>query len=255
MLGGTAGRTTLNGEGLQHEDGHSHLMSATIPNCVSYDPTYNFELAVIIREGLRRMITEQEDVFYYLTLMNENYQHPEMPEGAEEGILRGLYLLRGAENAKVQLLGSGTILREVIAGADLLREDFGVEADVWSVPSFTELRRDGLEAERWNLLHPGEEARVAYVESCLGDAPVVAATDYMRSFADQIRPWVKAPYRVLGTDGYGRSDYRKTLRSFFEVDRHHVVLAALTELGKTEEAKKAIESYGIDTERPAPWRV
>jgi pyruvate dehydrogenase E1 component len=255
LLGGTAGRTTLNGEGLQHEDGHSHLISATIPNCVSYDPTYSFELAVIIREGLRRMFTEQEDVFYYLTLMNENYQHPAMPEGAEEGILRGMYLLRGAENAQVQLLGSGTILREVLAAADLLQEDFGVAADVWSVPSFTELRRDGMEAERWNLFHPGEEQRVAYVESCLGDAPVVAATDYMRSFADQIRPWVRAPYRVLGTDGYGRSDYRKTLRSFFEVDRHHVVLAALTELGNTEDAKKAIEKYGIDTDRPAPWRV
>jgi pyruvate dehydrogenase E1 component len=185
-----------------------------------------------------------------------------MPDGAEEGILRGLYLLRGAENAKVQLLGSGTILREVIAGADLLREDFGVEADVWSVPSFTELRREAMEAERWNTLHPGEEAKSTWVQDQLGGrpGPVVAATDYMRSYADQIRPWVEAPYRVLGTDGYGRSDYRKTLRSFFEVDRHHVALAALTELAKTGEVdadapKKAIESYGIDTERPAPWRV
>ena len=165
LLGGTAGRTTLNGEGLQHEDGHSHLLSATIPNCVSYDPTYNFELAVIIREGLRRMITEQEDVFYYLTLMNENYQHPAMPEGAEEGILRGMYLLHGAGegDAKVQLLGSGTILREVLAGAELLRDDFGVEADVWSVPSFTELRREGMEADRWNTLHPGEEPKGTWI--------------------------------------------------------------------------------------------
>ena len=214
---------------------------------------------MIIREGLRRMMDEQEDVFYYLTLMNENYQHPPMPEGAEEGILRGLYLLHAAEDgaAKVQLLGSGTILREVLAGAELLRDDFGVESDVWSVPSFTELRRDGMEVDRWNLFHPGEEARTSYVESSLEGrtGPVVAATDYMRAFADQIRPWVHAPYRVLGTDGFGRSDYRKTLRSFFEVDRHHVALAALTELGKTAEAKQAIEKYGIDTERPAPWRV
>jgi pyruvate dehydrogenase E1 component len=186
-----------------------------------------------------------------------------MPEGAEEGILRGMYLLRGAaKKAKVQLLGSGTILREVLAGADLLRDDFGIEADVWSVPSFTELRREGLEADRWNTLHPGEEARLTWIESSLGDrpGPVIAATDYMRSFADQIRPWVSAPYRVLGTDGYGRSDYRKTLRSFFEVDRHHVALAALTELAKAGEVDasapaKAIESYGIDPERPAPWRV
>jgi pyruvate dehydrogenase E1 component len=264
LLGGTAGRTTLNGEGLQHEDGHSHLLSSTIPNCVSYDPTYGFEVAVIIREGLRRMLGEQEDVFYYLSLMNENYQHPPMPEGAEEGILRGMYLLEAAEGdgPRVQLMGSGTILREVLAGAHLLREDFGVSTDIWSVPSFTELRRDGMEAERWNLLHPGEEPRTAYVETALSghDGPVVAATDYMRAFADQIRPWVKAPYRVLGTDGFGRSDYRKTLRSFFEVDRHYVALAALTELAAAGEVdkgapKKAIESYGIDAERPAPWRV
>src|SRR4051795_12120327 len=262
LLGGTAGRTTLNGEGLQHEDAHSHLLSATIPNCVSYDPTYNFELAVIIREGLRRMFTEQEDVFYYLTLMNENYQHPAMPEGAEEGILRGMYLLRPAEQAKVQLMGSGTILREVLAGADLLAEDFGVQADVWSVPSFTELRREGMEVDRWNTLHPGEKAKSNWIGEQLGSrpGPVIAATDYMRSYADQIRPWVDAPYRVLGTDGFGRSDYRKTLRSFFEVDRHHVALAALTELAKTGDVdadapKKAIESYGIDPERPAPWRV
>ena len=197
LLGGTAGRTTLNGEGLQHEDGHSHLLSATIPNAVSYDPTYDFELAVIIREGLRRMIGEQEDVFYYLTLMNENYQHPAMPEGAEEGILRGMYLLRAAGEgaAKVQLLGSGTILREVLAGAELLRDDFGVDADVWSVPSFTELRREGMEAERWNTLHPGEEPKGTWVSRQLGGrpGPVIAATDYMRAYADQIRPWIDAP--------------------------------------------------------------
>src|SRR3954471_8018754 len=196
LLGGTAGRTTLNGEGLQHEDGHSHLLSSTIPNCVSYDPTYGYELAVIIHEGLRRMIGEQEDVFYYLTLMNENYQHPAMPEGAEDGILRGIYKLREGKDAKIQLLGSGVILREVIAGADLLRDDFGVEADVFSVTSFTELRRDGIGAERWSTLHPGEDARVPYVSSVLDDRPAVAATDYMRTFADQIRPWVPGAYRV-----------------------------------------------------------
>jgi pyruvate dehydrogenase E1 component len=208
------------------------------------------------------MITEQEDVFYYLTLMNENYQHPAMPEGAEEGILRGIYLLRGGTDAKVQLMGSGTILREVIAGADLLESDFGVSADIWSVPSFTELRREGMEVERWNTLHPGEEPKATWLETSLAghDGPVVAATDYMRSYADQIRPWVPGSFRVLGTDGFGRSDYRKTLRSFFEVDRHHVVLAALTELAKTGDVDagapaQAIEKYGIDPERPAPWRV
>ncbi len=264
LLGGTAGRTTLNGEGLQHEDGHSHVLYSVVPNCVAYDPAYGYEVAVIIREGLRRMMGEQEDVYYYLTLMNENYRHPPMPEGAEEGILRGMYLLQAADGdgPRVQLLGSGTILRESLAAAELLREDFGVGADVWSVPSFTELRRDGMEAERWSLLHPGEEPRPSYVEQALAghDGPVVASTDYMRAFADQIRPWVRAPYRVLGTDGYGRSDYRKALRSFFEVDRHHIALAALTELAAAGEVDKgapakAIQSYGIDTERPAPWRV
>jgi pyruvate dehydrogenase E1 component len=266
LLGGTSGRTTLNGEGLQHEDGHSHLLSATIPNCVSYDPAYGYEVAVIVQDGLRRMLAEQEDVFYYLTLMNENYRHPAMPEGAEEGIRRGMYRLVGAQASQaaphVRLLGSGTILREVLAAAEVLREDWGVSADVYSVTSFTELRREGMEAERWNLLHPDEEPRRAWVESVLegADGPVVAATDYMRSFADQIRPWVHAPYRVLGTDGFGRSDYRKTLRDFFEVDRHHVALAALTSLaaeGAVESAVpgKAIRSYGIDPERPAPWRV
>ncbi|MEA2184912.1 MAG: pyruvate dehydrogenase component, partial [Solirubrobacteraceae bacterium] len=266
LLGGTAGRTTLNGEGLQHEDGHSHLLSATIPNCVSYDPTYGYEVAVIVQEGLRRMLGEQEDVFYYLTLMNENYAHPAMPEGAQEGILRGMYRVAEPEPSagapRVRLLGSGTILREVLAAAELLREDWGVAADVYSVTSFTELRREGMEVERWNLLHPDEEPRRAWVETTLegADAPVVAATDYMRAFADQIRPWVHAPYRVLGTDGFGRSDYRKALRDFFEVDRHHVVLAALTSLaaeGAVDAAVpgKAIHSYGIDPERPAPWRV
>jgi pyruvate dehydrogenase E1 component len=267
LLGATAGRTTLNGEGLQHEDGHSHILSSVIPNCISYDPTYSYEVAVIIQDGLRRMLTEQEDVFYYITLMNENYEHPAMPEGAREGILKGMYPLRAAEGAdggkktappRVQLLGSGTILREVIAGADLLQE-YGVAADIWSCPSFTELRRDGLDAERWNMLHPDQPRRKSYVEQCLGgrEGPVLAATDYMKAFADGIRPFVPGRYKVLGTDGFGRSDYRRKLREFFEVDRRFVALAALQALaedGKVEASvpADAIRKFGIDPEKPNP---
>jgi pyruvate dehydrogenase E1 component len=269
LLGGTAGRTTLNGEGLQHEDGHSHLLASTVPNVVSYDPTWAYEVAVIVQDGLRRMLAEQEDVFYYLTLMNENYEHPPMPSGAEEGIVRGMYLLREGSPAgrgskkspRVQLLGSGTILREVIAAADLLGDDFGVTADVWSAPSFTELRREGLAAERWNMLHPGEQPRVSYVESCLADrqGPVVAATDYVKAFADQIRAFVPRRYRVLGTDGFGRSDYRRKLRSFFEVDRHFVAVAALQALAQdgavpAATVTQAIDKYGIDPDKPDPAR-
>jgi pyruvate dehydrogenase E1 component len=257
LLGGTAGRTTLNGEGLQHEDGHSHIQASLIPNCVAYDPTYAYEVAVIIRDGLRRMYAEQEDVFFYLTLMNENYPHGPLPEGVEEGILRGMYLLRDAgSEAKVQLMGSGTILREVEAAAELLESDFGVKANVWSATSFTEMRRNGMETERWNLLHPGEEQRVPYVASALdGHAgPLVAASDYIRAFPDQIRAYIgDRSFTALGTDGYGRSDFRATLRSFFEVDRHHVVLAGLRELGDDKAAKQAIKKYGIETESEAPW--
>jgi pyruvate dehydrogenase E1 component len=257
----------LNGEGLQHEDGHSHLLSSTIPNCVSYDPTYGYEVAVIVREGLRRMVAEQEDVFYYLTLMNENYPHPAMPEGAEEGILKGMYLLREGEgeggSPRVQLMGSGTILREVLAGADLLREDFGVAADVWSVTSFTELHREGMAAERWSRLHPADDPRPSYVEQSLAgrEGPVVASTDYVRTYAEQIRPFVKGRrYEVLGTDGFGRSDYRVKLRRFFEVDRHHVAIAALRALadeGEVDRGKvaEAIERYGVDPDAPPPWTV
>jgi len=264
LLGGTAGRTTLNGEGLQHEDGHSHVLAATIPNCVSYDPTFSYEVAVIVHDGLRRMYEKQEDIFFYITLMNENYEHPAMPEGAEAGILKGMYLFREGpptdEKAlRVQLLGSGTILREVIAAADLLAADFGVAADIWSVPSFTELRREGLDAERWNLLHPTEKPRMSYVEACLADrrGPVVAATDYMKAFADQIRPFVPGRYRVLGTDGFGRSDYRKKLRSFFEVDRHFVTVAALKSLSDqgavpASIVAEALGRYGIHPEKPNP---
>jgi pyruvate dehydrogenase E1 component len=257
LLGGTAGRTTLNGEGLQHEDGHSHLQAALIPNCVAYDATYGYELAAIIREGMRRMHTEQEDVFFYLTLMNENYSHPAMPDGAEAGILRGAYPLRTREDARLQLMGSGAILREVEAGADLLEADFGVVADVWSATSFTELRRDGMAVERWNRLHPGETPRTPYIAEALEgrSGPIVAATDYIRAFPDQIRPFVgDRAFTSLGTDGFGRSDRRSVLRRFFEVDRHHVVVAALRALGDEREAAQAIQRYEIDPEGEPPWQ-
>ena len=264
LIGGTAGRTTLNGEGLQHEDGHSHVLASVIPNCVAYDPTYAYEVAVIVRDGLRRMCTEQEDVFYYLTVMNENYAHPALPDGAEDGILKGMYLLHEApagDGPKVQLLGSGAILREVEAGAELLASDFGVAADVWSVTSFTELRRDGIEVERWNRFHPTEPQRRPHVEECLAgrDGPAVAATDYIRTFADQIRQFVPSRYTVLGTDGFGRSDYRVKLRQFFEVDRFHVAAAALKALadeGTIEPSvvQDAIQRYGIDAGSTPPWR-
>jgi pyruvate dehydrogenase E1 component len=267
LIGGTAGRTTLNGEGLQHEDGHSHILSSMIPNCVSYDPTFAYEVAVIVQDGLRRMYADQEDVYYYLTVMNENYPHPAMPEGVEKGILRGLYLLReGPEparkkgGARVQLLGSGTILREVIAAADLLQSDFGVTADVWSAPSFTELRRNGLAVERWNLLHPAETPRQSFVAEQLGArpaGPVVAATDYVKAFADGIRAFVPRRYTALGTDGYGRSDYRRKLRYHFEVDRHFVTVAALRALADegtvpAGTVADAIARYGIDPDKPNP---
>jgi pyruvate dehydrogenase E1 component len=272
MLGGTAGRTTLNGEGLQHQDGHSHLMSAMIPNCVSYDPTFAYELAVIIHDGMRRMYIEQEDVFYYLTLMNENYAHPAMPEGAEAGILKGMYLLKeaviqeAAESSQakpvVQLMGSGTILREVIEAAQLLENDFGVSSDIWSVTSFSELRRDGIDCERWNMLHPEDQPRFSHVEQCMADrdGPVIAATDYMRSFADQIRGFLPNHFKVLGTDGFGRSDTRKNLRQFFEVDRFYITVAALKALADegtvdASEVSRAIALYNINPDKPNPVTV
>ena len=262
----------MNGEGLQHEDGHSHLLASTIPNCVSYDPTYAYELAVIIQDGLRRMHKEQEDVYYYITVMNENYAHPAMPEGVEKGILRGMYLLSPAAKAgkaaknklRIQLMGCGTILREVIAGAELLEKDFGVSADIWSVTSFNELRRDGIEATRWNMLHPDAEPKRSYVEQCLRDhvGPVIAATDYMKVFADQIRAYLPQPalYSVLGTDGFGRSDTRRALRGFFEVDRRYVAVAALKALADQEalpqkKVVEAIRKYGVDPEKPNPPKV
>ena len=273
LLGGTAGRTTLNGEGLQHEDGHSHILAGTIPNCISYDPTFAYEVVTIIRDGMRRMYEQQEDVYYYVTLMNENYPHPGLAEAgpdAEAGILKGLYKLKDGGKAskkglRVQLMGSGTILREVMAAADLLKADFGVTADLWSATSYNELRRDGMASERWNLLHPTEPRRKSWVETCLegNEGPVIASTDYMRNYADQVREYVQAAgrrYVVLGTDGFGRSDYRVKLRRFFEVDRFYVTVAALKALAdegtlKPAVVAEAIAKYGLDTERAAPWTV
>ena len=266
LIGATSGRTTLNGEGLQHEDGHTHLMAATVPSCVAYDPTFGYELAVILQDGLRRMYQDQESVFYYVTTLNENYHHPAMPEGAEEGIRKGMYLLRPsarrAKKKRVQLLGCGAILREVLAAAELLEDDHGIAADVWSVTSFTELRRDGLRAERHNRLHPEAEAQRSYVAECLDDTagPVVASSDYMRSFPDQIRAFVPRRYTVLGTDGYGRSDTRECLRRFFEVDRHYVTVAALKALADdgivpNREVGEALTRYGIDPSKADPTTV
>jgi pyruvate dehydrogenase E1 component len=262
LIGGTAGRTTLAGEGLQHQDGHSLVAASTVPNCHSYDPTYAYELAVIVQDGLRRMIGEQEDVFYYITCMNENYVQPPMPAGVEDGILRGMYLLDVNESPgkiRVQLMGSGTILREVIAAAELLMDDFGIPADVWSVTSFNELRRDALEVERWNHLHPDEPQRKTYVEQCFGDrpGPYVAATDYMKIVADQIQGWVPGNFYSLGTDGYGRSDARKALREHFEVDRRFIAITALNALAEDgvldqKTVGQAIKKYGIDPDRPDP---
>jgi pyruvate dehydrogenase E1 component len=266
LLGGTAGRTTLNGEGLQHEDGHSHMISATIPNCVSYDPTFGYEVAVIIQDGLRRMYAEQQDVYYYLTVMNENYAQPAMPDGAAPDIIKGMYLFRAGEKKskapRVQLLGSGTIFREVIAAADLLKSDWGVEADLWSCPSFTELARDCMRVTRESMLNPTAKPKEAHAESCLKGTtgPVIAATDYMRAFADQIRACVGRRYVVLGTDGFGRSDTREKLRRFFEVDRYYVTVAALKALADegtlpASKAAEAMKKYGIDPKKPAPWTV
>lgn len=273
LIGATAGRTTLNGEGLQHQDGHSHLLASTIPNCVTYDPTYSYELAVIIQDGLRRMYGEKESVFYYITTMNENYTHPDMPAGAEKGILKGMYLLEDGSSKqykvdkpvneeRVRLLGSGTILREVREAAVILRDKYQVACDVWSVTSYNELRREALDLTRWNMLHPGKKAKVPYITKCLDGhkGPVIASSDYMRICADQVREFVPASFRVLGTDGFGRSDTRQSLRRFFEVDRNYVVLATLTELaGKglfgAEQLSKAIKDLGIDPDKANPTTV
>ncbi|MFK5985436.1 MAG: pyruvate dehydrogenase (acetyl-transferring), homodimeric type [Pseudomonadota bacterium] len=263
LIGATAGRTTLAGEGLQHQDGHSQLMAATIPNCISYDPTFSYELAVIINDGMRRMHHNQENVFYYITVMNENYHQPEMPKAVEEGILKGMYLLQGGgkRRKKVQLMGSGTILREAIAAAEILGNDWSIDADVWSITSYNELTREAQEIDRWNRLHPLKEPQVSYIEKSLKNhrGPVISVTDYNKAYADQIRKWVPTRYEVLGTDGFGRSDTRAQLRKYFEVNAVHVVVAALKALadegqfpaGKVQEA---IEKYGIDSEKSNPAR-
>ena len=264
LIGGTAGRTTLNGEGLQHQDGHSLILANTIPNCLSYDPTYAYEMAVIVHEGMRRMYEKQEGVFYYITAMNENYTHPAMPEGVEEGIIKGLYQLKagGKHKAKAQLIGSGTILREVEAAAELLEKDWNVSANVWSATSVNELVRDGMDVDRYNRLHPTAEKKRSYISQCLDeqDGVVVASTDYMRLYAEQLRPWIKQRYVVLGTDGFGRSDTRERLRSFFEVDRYHVVVATLSALAdegtiKYDVVAKAIKQYNIDADAANPVKV
>jgi pyruvate dehydrogenase E1 component len=266
LLGGTAGRTTLNGEGLQHEDGHSHVLASTIPNCMPYDPTFAHEVGVIMHDGLKRMVENQEDVFYYITLMNENYSHPGLKPGTEADILKGMYLLQeGPKDKKfkqrVQLMGSGTILREVIAAAELLQNDWGIAADIWSTPSFTLVARDGQDAERWNMLHPTDKPRVAHVTKLLEgtSGPIIASSDYMRTFAEQIRAFMPKgrTYKVLGTDGFGRSDSREKLRYFFEVNRHFVTVAALKSLADegaidAKVVAEAIKKYGLDPNKPNP---
>ena len=263
LLGATAGRTTLNGEGLQHEDGHSHIFAATVPNCITYDPTYAYELAVIVQDGLRRMYAEQEDVFYYITVMNENYEHPALPENVEKDILKGMYLFKPAldNNAlSVQLLGSGVIFNEVIYAAELLKDDWQIEANLWSCPSFTELARDARACERWNRLNPTKKVKKSHIEHCLSETktPIIAASDYIRAFPEQIQGFLSNPFIVLGTDGFGRSDTRENLRSFFEVNRYHIVIAALKSLADTGEfelakVEVAIAKYNIDPDTTAPW--
>src|SRR6056300_1411365 len=261
LIGATSGRTTLNGEGLQHQDGHSHILSSTIPNCLSYDPTFSYEIAVIIKDGIQKMYVEQKNYFYYITTMNENYEHPPMPEGAEEGIIKGMYKLLPAKKPVIRLLGSGSILNESIKAKELL-STYGVESEVWSVTSFNLLRKDGMEIERINQLNPTKKEQKTYVEKCFEDSsiPVVASTDYMRSYAEQIRPYVKSDYTVLGTDGFGRSDSRENLREFFEIDANSIVRAAAYTLYKSgalnkTELKTIYEDIEVDPLKPNPWEV
>ena len=265
LIGATAGRTTLAGEGLQHQDGHSQLLASNIPNCISYDPTFAYEMATIFRDGLKRMHENKEKIFYYITAMNENYSHPEKPKGCDEGILKGMYLLKEGKNkgkTKVQLMGSGTILREVIAASEILSKDYNIDADIWSVTSFNELRRDGMETERLNLLNPNEKPKKSYVQKCLEkrDGPVIAASDYTRAFSDQIRPYTDKSFYSFGTDGYGRSDTRKNLRKFFEVDKEHIVAYTLSALAKeqligSDAAEKAIKKFKIDKDKDFPTKL
>ena len=268
LLGGTSGRTTLNGEGLQHEDGHSHILAGTIPNCITYDPTFGHEVGIILHHGLKRMVEKQENVFYYLTLLNENYAMPGLTPGTEEQIIKGMYLCKpGSDSAdkggapRVQLLGSGSILRESIAAQELLLKDWGVAADVWSCPSFNQLARDGQDVARWNLLHPTEQQRVPFVTQQLEPhaGPVVASTDYIKNYVEQIRPFIPKgrTYKVLGTDGFGRSDFRSKLREHFEVNRHYIVVAALKALSEdgvvpATKVAEAIAKYNIQADKVNP---
>ena len=259
LIGATSGRTTLAGEGLQHQDGHSQLLASTVPNCISYDPTFAYELAIIFQDGLRRMHEKQENIFYYLTTMNENYQHPEMPKNSEKGIIKGMYLFKEFKNKgkiNVQLLGSGTILREMLSAAEILSKEYNIDSDVWSVTSFNELRKDGMEVERYNLLNPDKEPKKSYVEQCLGksEGPIMAASDYMRMNSDQIRPYTNKSFYSLGADGFGRSDTRKNLRKFFEVDKEHIVAYSLSVLAKeqlipSKYAAEAINKFNIDPKK------
>jgi pyruvate dehydrogenase E1 component len=261
LIGATSGRTTLNGEGLQHQDGHSHILSSTIPNCLSYDPAYAYEVAVIVKDGIKKMYVDQENYFYYITTINENYSHPEMPNGSEEGIIKGMYKLIEEENADVRLIGSGAILREALKAREILKK-YNITAEVWSATSFNLLRKNGMEVERKNHLNPDKDSELSYVEQCFSDKdiPVIAATDYMRSYSEQIRPYIKSPYHTLGTDGYGRSDSRETLRDFFEVDSTNISRSAIYALYKKNHFSKEqiIDFYKdleVDANKPNPWEV
>jgi pyruvate dehydrogenase E1 component len=261
LIGATSGRTTLNGEGLQHQDGHSHILSSTIPNCLSYDPAFSYEVAVIIKDGIQKMYVDQENYFYYITTTNENYQHPQMPEGSEDGIIKGMYKLIASDKPVIRLLGSGSILRESIKAMDILK-NYGILAEVWSVTSFNLLRKNGMESERHNQLNPGSEEKKSYIEECfdLSPMPVVASTDYMRSYAEQIRPYIKEEFTVLGTDGFGRSDSRETLREFFEIDANSIVRASVYSLYKNNKLDKTVldkiyEEIGVDSSKINPWEA
>jgi pyruvate dehydrogenase E1 component len=261
LIGATSGRTTLNGEGLQHQDGHSHILSATIPNCVSYDPTFAYEVATIIKDGIENMYIKNKNIFYYITTTNENYKHPSKPKNCDDGIVKGMYKLYSSNKSKIRLLGSGSILRESIKASKIL-EKYGIESEIWSVTSFNLLKKDGMEVERENFLNPGKKGKTSYVEECFNDnnIPVIAATDYIRSYADQIRPYVNSSYYVLGTDGYGRSDSRQRLREFFEVDAKSIVRTAVYALLQDGEITKELctkvyKDMKINPNKPNPWEV
>jgi len=261
LIGATSGRTTLNGEGLQHQDGHSHILSSTIPNCLSYDPAFSYEVAVIIKDGIQKMYVDQENYFYYITTTNENYEHPPMPKDSEEGIIKGMYKILGSKKPVIRLLGSGSILRESIKARDIL-SSYKIESEVWSVTSFNLLRKDGMEVERFNQLNPTSNEKKSYVEECfsINPMPVIASTDYMRSYADQIRPYINEDFTVLGTDGFGRSDSREMLREFFEIDANSIVRASAYSLYKSGNLEKGIldkiyKDIGVDSEKVNPWEA